>query len=120
MTRNANLYDLCDRPILKGDYRTEPGRNLRFIYRTIACHPLLKYLLLKGCRHPAIALTKISEYEEMMCKAMQASFDDWQDAQWIETTFRPLAQLLDSIENPHWQHREKTRWADSEINHSAL
>jgi hypothetical protein len=44
----------------------------------------------------------------MMTKATQASIENWQDAQWIETTFRPLAQLLDGIENPRWQQRKKT------------
>jgi hypothetical protein len=113
MTRNANLYDICDQPILEGGCITPPGRNLRVIYQDLAGHPILKYLVLKGCRHPAIAATAVSDYQEMMHKAMQASVDNWHDPIWIETTFRPLARLLDSIENPHWQQREKAERADS-------
>jgi hypothetical protein len=67
----------------------------------------LKYLILKGCRHPDIPLAEISQYQCMMRLAMQATDDNWQDPQWIESTFRPLARLLDSIENPRWQVREK-------------
>jgi hypothetical protein len=109
VARNANLYDICDWPILGGDCRTEPGRNLRFVYRKLACHPILKYLILKGCRHPDIALTGISGYEEMMRKAMRATIDDWQDAQWIETTFCPLIQLLDNIAPPPLATTRKNR-----------
>lgn len=107
MTRNANLYDICDQPILQGECVTPPGCNLRIIYRDLAGHPALKYLILKGCRHPEIGSTELSRYQEMMRNAMQASVDDWNDSNWIETTFRPLARLLDSIENPRWQQREK-------------
>jgi hypothetical protein len=107
MTRNANLYDICDQPILQGECVTPPGCNLRIIYRDLAGHPALKYLILKGCRHPVIASTEVSRYQEMMRNAMQASVDNWNDSNWIETTFRPLARLLDSIENPRWQQREK-------------
>jgi hypothetical protein len=60
-------------------------------------------------------LTEISGYQEMMRKAMQASSDNWQDAQWIEITFRPLAQLLDRIENPRWQQRDKSERVDGEL-----
>jgi hypothetical protein len=115
VARNANIYDICDRPVLEGDCHTEPGRNLRQVYRKLIGHPVLKYLILKGCQHPDIALTEISGYQKMMHKAMQASSDNWQDAQWIETTFRPLAQLLDKIENPRWQQREKTERVDGEL-----
>lgn len=115
MARNASIYDICDRPVLEGDCHTEPGRNLRQVYRKLIGHPVLKYLILKGCQHPDIALTEISGYQKMMHKAMQASSDNWQDAQWIETTFRPLAQLLDKIENPRWQQREKTERVDGEL-----
>ncbi len=38
---------------------------------------------------------------------MQAYYHDWQDAQWIETTFQPLVSLLDRLESPCWQVREK-------------
>ena len=115
MTRNANIYDICDRPLLEGECHTDPGCNLRFVYKKLVGHPALKYLILKGCRHPDIALTEISDYQEMMHKAMQASNDNWQDAQWIEITFRPLAQLLDRIENPRWQQREKSERVDGEL-----
>ncbi|MDD1616700.1 MAG: hypothetical protein CG439_1848 [Methylococcaceae bacterium NSP1-2] len=115
MTRNANIYDICDRPVLEGDCPTESGRNLRFIYKKLIGHPAVKYLLLNWCRHPALNVTEISVYQAMMHQAMQASPDNWQDAQWIATTFRPLAQLLDSIENPRWQQREKVERVTVEL-----
>jgi hypothetical protein len=114
MTRNANLYDICDQPILEEECLTPPGCNLRLIYKDLVGHPVLKHLILKGCRHPAIGLTEISGYQEMMRKAMQAGADNWQDSLWIETTFRSLARLLDRIENPQWQQREKAERIDSE------
>lgn len=107
VTRNANIYDICDRSILKEDCLTEPGLNLRLVYRKLVGHPLLKYLILKGCRHPDISLTEIFQYQDMMRLAMHATYDNWQDPQWIESTFRLLARLLDRIENPRWQVREK-------------
>lgn len=107
MTRNANIYDICDRSILDGDCLTEPGRNLRIVYKKLVEHPVLKYLILKWCRHPKLKLAEIADYQVMMAKAMQANPDNWQDKQWIETTFRPLAQLLDVIDNPRWQQRDK-------------
>jgi len=114
MARNASLYDVCDQPILEGECVTSPGCNLRFIYKKVAGHPVLKYLILRGCRHPDIEMTQISPYQEMMRKAMLATPDNWQDPLWIEATFRSLARLLDSIENPQWQQREKTERIDSE------
>ncbi|HET7061495.1 MAG TPA: hypothetical protein VFI43_04880, partial [Nitrosospira sp.] len=120
MTRNANLYDICDQPILEGECLTPPGRNLRFVYKKVACHPVLKYLILKGCRHPAIGLTETSPYQEMMRKAMRASADNWEDPQWIETTFVSLARLLDSVENPRWQQREKAERIDSDLSRTDL
>jgi len=47
--------------------------------------PVLKYLIFHWCRHPDFELTEISGYQEMIHKAMQASPENWQDAQWIET-----------------------------------
>jgi hypothetical protein len=35
VTRNANIYDICDRQILKEDCGTEPGQNLRLVYRKL-------------------------------------------------------------------------------------
>ena len=115
VTRNANIYDICDRAVLGADCLTEPGRNLRFVYKRVIGHPALKYLILKWCKHPDLALTEISDYQVMMTKAVEASIDNWQDAQWIETTFRPLAQLLDRIENPRWQQRKKTEQVGAEL-----
>ncbi|SFN25625.1 hypothetical protein SAMN05216386_0150 [Nitrosospira briensis] len=120
MTRNANLYEICDQPILGGECHTPPGFNLRFVYQKLAGHPVLKYLILEHCRHPAIKLTEISPYQEMMRKAMQASADNWQDPLWIEATFGCLARLLDSIENPHWQQREKAEQIDGELTQTDL
>jgi hypothetical protein len=120
MTRNANIYDICERPILEGERHTDPGRNLRLLYKKLVAHPVLKYLILKGCRHPDIAFADISCYREMMGKAMQATPDNWQDAQWIESTFRPLSQLLDRIENPRWQQREKMERVDVELTRSDM
>lgn len=108
MTRNANLYDICDEPILEGKYISAAGCNLRVIYKGTVGHPILKHTILRGCRHPAIGSTEVSRFREMMRKAMHASVDNWRDPVWIETTFHPLAQLLDSIDNPRWQQREKT------------
>jgi len=115
MTRKANIYDICDRAILDGDCLTEPGRSLRSVYKKVARHPLLKYAILNWCRHPDLASTEISDYQVMMTKAVQATIENWQDAQWIETTFHPLAQLLDSIEDPAWQQRKKTERIGAEL-----
>ncbi|GKT30298.1 hypothetical protein ADUPG1_005464, partial [Aduncisulcus paluster] len=43
----------------------------------------------------------------MMEAAMQASYENWQDKQWIEATFAPLATLLDRVQDPQWRIREK-------------
>lgn len=50
-----------------------------------------------------------------MRKAMQATPEHWQDPLWIATTFLSLARLLDSIENPQWQQREKVELIKSEL-----
>ncbi len=107
MIKNATIYDICDQQILHEDCRTEPGQNLRKVYKKLVANPLLKYLVLRGCRHPDIGLAEIGPYQAMMGMAMQASYHDWQDAQWIETTFLPLVSLLDRLESPCWQVREK-------------
>ncbi len=106
MERCANIYDICDQVILKEQARAEPGVNLRLLYRRSAGNLLLKNLVLKGCRHPAIRRTDIPIYRNMIRAAMQATVDAWQDPQWIDSTFAPLAALLDRIEDPCWQVRK--------------
>jgi len=120
VSRKANLYDICEWPILEGNCATEPGRNLRFIYRKLVGHPILKYLILRDCRHPDLELTGISAYQKMMHDAMQASTDNWKDPQWIEITFHPLARLLDRIENPDWQQRDKVKRIKNELTRADL
>lgn len=107
MPKHANIYDICDRIILKSNTPSLPGQNLRLIYKKTIGNPALKYLVLKGCRHPNINIEQIHIYQAMMREAMQASASQWQDAQWINTTFQPLARLLDTIDNPDWQLHEQ-------------
>lgn len=76
---NANIYDICDLPVLTEDCRGGPGLNLRFVYTKLAGQVLLKHLILKGCRHPGIPLAEIPLYQGMMRLAMQATYDDWRD-----------------------------------------
>lgn len=108
VTKNANLYDICDNPILKTESPSTPGQNLRLIYKKTIGHPALKYFILKGCRHPSINFEQIPIYQSMMQEAMQASTEQWQDKQWITSTFQPLAHLLDTIENRDWQIRDSS------------
>jgi hypothetical protein len=107
MVRYANIYDICDTPILKEHPYGEPGQNLMLLYRKSACNWLLKYLILKGCRHPHIPMPAVSVYQEAIRAAMQAGYDNWRDADWINRTFKPVAELLDQIERPHFRQREK-------------
>lgn len=107
MPRYANIYDICDTPILKEQPYGEPGRNLKLIYQKAAGNWLLKYLVLKGCRHPRIPLNQVPVYQTAIRAAMQAGYDDWQDAEWINRTFKPVAELLDQIGRPHFRQREK-------------
>jgi hypothetical protein len=93
--RNANIYDICDQRIRQGDCCTEPGQNLRLVYKNLAGHLLLKYLVLKECLHPDISRSQLPFYQSMMCKAMQATIDNRQDLQYTSATFEPLARLLD-------------------------
>ena len=65
MTKNANIYDLCDRQLLEENCQTEPGRNLQLIYKKLTGHFILKYLILKRCRHPDISLAEIPQYQNM-------------------------------------------------------
>jgi hypothetical protein len=106
MPEGPNLYDLCDAVILKERCRTEPGRNLRLVYRKVAGHPLLKLLILKGCRHSGIRPDELTALRQMMRSAIQATCQDWRNGQWIDSTFYPLARLLDRVENPRWQIRQ--------------
>src|SRR5690606_14865589 len=39
---------------------------------------------------------------------------------WIQATFGCLARLLDSIENPRWQQREKAERTDGELTQADL
>lgn len=109
MARSSNLYDVCDEAILSGETTTDPGRNLRLTYKTVAGNLLLKFFLLKGSRHPAIGPGELEECRAMMRTAMGATVEDWQNSAWIAETFAPLARLLDAVNNPRWQQREAVR-----------
>ncbi|EIC28775.1 MULTISPECIES: hypothetical protein [Methylomicrobium] len=108
MARYANIYDICDTPILKEQPYAEPGRNLKRLYRKVAGNGLLKYLILKGCRHPEIPMQAVPAYQAVIRAAMRAGYDEWRDAGWIDRTFKPIAELLDRIDPPHFRRREKT------------
>lgn len=120
MTRNANIYDICDLPVLREHCLTESGQNLRLVYKKLPGHPLLKYLILKGCRHPDILPEEILSYQNMMRLSMQATYDNWQDPGWIESTFRLLAGLLDRIENHCWQVHEKIEPVEHEASREQI
>jgi len=104
--KTANLYDICD-PVLRSHApSTEPGRNLALIYRTVLGNFALKHLLLKACRHPSIPMTEVPTYQTVFRAALHARFEDWRDGEWIRSTMKPIAALLDQIESPAWQQRE--------------
>ncbi len=105
--KTANLYDICDDVILKTKPAGEPGENLRKIYKKIAGNFFLKTFILKGARHPDITKSKVQKYKEIFEKAMKATYENWDDEQWITKTFKPIADLLDNIKNPDFQIREK-------------
>ncbi|WP_319778711.1 hypothetical protein [Maridesulfovibrio sp.] len=105
--RNATIYDICDGPILKCKNPTVPGENLRKLYKKLFGNPLFKHFILRWCSHPAIFQSKIGPYQEMMKAAMQATYENWADKEWVETTFAPLAKLLDRVQDPQWRIREK-------------
>jgi hypothetical protein len=107
MAQYANIYDICDGPVLKEQPYGEPGRNLKRLYQKSAGNWLLKYLLLKVCRHPDIPLPAVPVYQAAVRAAMQAGYDDWRDAVWIDRNFTPIAELLDRIGPPHFRRREK-------------
>lgn len=106
MARTANLYDICDPVLLRHPPTTEPGRNLALIHRTIAGNLFLKHFLLKRCRHPEIPMAEVPAYQAVFRAALQATVEDWRNAEWIRTTMKPVADLLDRVERPHWQQRE--------------
>lgn len=107
MVQYANIYDICDMPILNEQPCGEPGQNLKLLYQKSAGNWLLKYLILKGCRHPQIPMQTVPVYQAAIRAAMQASFDNWRDAVWINRTFKPVAELLDYIGKPHFRRRKK-------------
>ncbi|MGJ0484947.1 MAG: hypothetical protein ACR65R_10475 [Methylomicrobium sp.] len=120
MTQYANIYDICDAPILKEQPYGAPGQNLKLLYHKSAGNWLLKYLILKGCRHPLIPMRMVPVYQAAIRTAMQASNEEWRDAGWIERTFSPIAELLDQISKPHFRHREKVSFSTANPNLNRL
>lgn len=109
MARTANLYDICEPVLLSQPPTSEPGRNLILIHRTLAGNPFLKHFLFKRCRHPEIPMAEVPAYQAMFRAALQATVEDWRNAEWIRTTMKPVAELLDRVEMPRWQQREPFR-----------
>ncbi len=107
MAHYANIYDICDTPILKEHPKSEPGEYLKLIYQKSACNWFLKYLILKGCRHSQIPMLDVPVYQAMMRAAMLASNDHWRDKEWIQRTFKPVAELLDRTETPQFRQRKQ-------------
>lgn len=107
--KNANIFDICDKIILKGNPTGEPGKNLKLLYKKSVNNPLLKNFILKQCRHPEINEKNIEIYQNMINAAFNAAYDDWKNDDWINKTFKPIADLLDKIKNPKWQIREKIK-----------
>jgi hypothetical protein len=105
MPNHATLLDLCDDPILRCPRPSEPGENLRLLYRQTACHPALKWFVLRWCRHPAVPRTNIPTFQHMLRTAMCAEYDHWRDPAWIGQTFAPLARLLNHVPPPQFQRR---------------
>lgn len=105
MPKRPTLYDLCDDPILRSPRPSEPGEALRLLYRHSACHPALKWLVLRWCHHPNISSAAVPTFQRMFRTAMAASHENWRDGDWIRQTFAPLAELLDQVPPPHFQHR---------------
>mgnify|MGYP000976679732 FL=1 len=102
-----NIYDICTDIIYKEKAAGEPGENLRKIFKKSVDNVLLKTFILKSCRHPEITSENADIYKNMIRSAMQATYADWANNDWINKTFKPIADLLDKIENPVWQEREK-------------
>ncbi|WP_027177982.1 hypothetical protein [Maridesulfovibrio bastinii] len=103
--KRATVYDICDKPVLGTKNSGEPGSNLRKLYKKLFCNPFLKYFILRWCGHPSILNNSKEKYVQMMSAAMQATHENWQDKDWIETTFAPLAELLDKVQEPEWRVR---------------
>ncbi|AMK79213.1 MULTISPECIES: hypothetical protein [Methylomonas] len=106
MNNYANIYDICDTPVLKERPQAAPGENFKFLYQKSACNWLLKYLILKACRHPQIPMQDVPVYQAAIRAAMQASQMNWRDADWIKQTFKPIADLLDRIDKPQFRQRQ--------------
>ncbi len=106
--KNANLYDICDKIVLKTKPAGEPGENFRKMYKKLAGNILLKTFILKGIRHPDIPKSDIPKYQEIFKAIMNATYENWNDAKWIDTTFKPIGDLLDKIPEKNYQIREKT------------
>lgn len=107
--KHATVYDICDAAILHSKSISEPGKNLRKLYKKLFCNPFLKYFILRWCTHPEIPKGSEGVYKEMMSKAMSADFDNWQDKNFIEKTFAPLAELLNKVQEPEWRIRKPVK-----------
>ena len=105
MSDFATIYDICAEP-LKRRKLSECGENFKKIYGKLIANPFLKLFVLKNIRHPGIPMSKVDVYRKMISKAAQAHVRDWDDPEWIEQNFSPLAQLLDQIEEPAWRKRK--------------
>jgi hypothetical protein len=86
--------------------RSEPGRNLALVYRTIPGQFFLRHFLLKGCRHPAIPMSEVPAYQAVFRTALHATPENWRDAAWIRKSLAPVAALLDQVEPVSWQQRK--------------
>ncbi|WP_320170749.1 hypothetical protein [Maridesulfovibrio sp.] len=101
----ATVYDICNDPILNTEKPGMPGESLRKLYKKLFGNPFLKHFVLRWCSHPAIPMEKVGPYRDMMSAAMQADYENWQNREWIEKTFAPLAELLDRVQDPQWRIR---------------
>ncbi len=105
MPKHATLYDLCDDAILRSPSPSEPGENLRLLYRHSAYHPALRWLVLRWCRHPRVSGAAVPRFQRMLGTAMRASYEQWRDRDWILQTFAPLADLLNHVPPPTFRQR---------------
>lgn len=102
----ATVYDICDKAILNCKSPSAPGKNLCKLYKKLFGNPFLKYFILRWCKHPDITQESKDQYIKMISKAMSATYENWQDKEWISNTFAPLIMLLDKIEEPQWRIRK--------------